>query len=170
MSKIKRLNEIISVIRKYHLVKHANPISIREALEELGPTFIKIGQIMSSRPDLVPKEYCDELKKLRSQVKPMTYGEVMDILNVEFNDEVDNIFLSIDEVPIGSASIAQTHRAVLSNGDNVVIKVQRPHVQELMAEDISVLKSAVKLLHIDSLFSNIIDINAFLDEMYATAK
>ena len=170
MSKIKRLNEIINVIRKYHLVKNANPISIREALEELGPTFIKIGQIMSSRPDLVPKEYCDELKKLRSQVKPMTYGEVIDILNTEFNNEVDSIFSSIEEVPIGSASIAQTHRAVLSNGDNVVIKVQRPHVQELMAEDISVLKSAVKLLHIDSLFSNIIDINAFLDEMYATAK
>ncbi len=170
MSKIKRLNEIISVIRKYHLIKHSTPVSMREALEELGPTFIKIGQIMSSRPDLVPKDYCDELKKLRSQVKPMSYGEVIDILNNEFNNEVENIFSSIEEVPIGSASIAQTHKAVLKNGDNVVIKVQRPYVQELMTEDISVLKSAIKLLHIDSLFSNIIDINAFLDEMYATAK
>ena len=95
MSKIKRLNEIVRIIRKYHLIKHSTPESMRDALEELGPTFIKIGQIMSSRPDLVPKIYCDELKKLRSQVKPMTYGEVMDILNVEFNDEVDNIFFHL---------------------------------------------------------------------------
>lgn len=170
MSKIKRLNEIINVIRKYHLIKHSTPVSMREALEELGPTFIKIGQIMSSRPDLVPKDYCDELKKLRSQVRPMSYGEVIDILNNEFNNEVESIFSSIEEVPIGSASIAQTHKAILKNGDSVVIKVQRPHVQELMAEDISVLKSAIKMLHIDSMFSNIIDVNAFLDEMYATAK
>ena len=169
MSKIKRLNEIVRIIRKYHLIKHSTPESMRDALEELGPTFIKIGQIMSSRPDLVPKIYCDELKKLRSQVKPMTYGEIIDILNKEYAGDVDKIFLSIEEKPIGSASIAQTHKAVLRNNENVVIKIQRPNVQDLMAEDITVLKSAIKLLHVDSIFSNIIDINAFLDEMYATA-
>ena len=86
-SNLKRLNEIVSVIRKYHLIKHNNPVSMREALEELGPTFIKIGQIMSSRPDLVPEEYCLELKKLRSQVKPMTYGEIIDILNREYDNK-----------------------------------------------------------------------------------
>ena len=85
---LKRLNEIVGVIRKYHLIKNNNPISMREALEELGPTFIKIGQIMSSRPDLVPTEYCNELKKLRSQVKPMTYGEVIDILNREYQQQL----------------------------------------------------------------------------------
>ena len=66
-SNLKRLNEIVGVIRKYRLIKHHNPASMREALEELGPTFIKIGQIMSSRPDLVPEEYCMELKKLRME-------------------------------------------------------------------------------------------------------
>ena len=99
----------------------------------------------------------------------MTYGEIIAILNKEYAGDVDKIFLSIEEKPIGSASIAQTHKAVLRNNENVVIKIQRPNVQDLMAEDITVLKSAIKLLHVDSIFSNIIDINAFLDEMYATA-
>ena len=167
---LKRLNEIVGVIRKYHLIKNNNPISMREALEELGPTFIKIGQIMSSRPDLVPAEYCNELKKLRSQVKPMTYGEVIDILNREYDNKTFEIFKSIDETPIGSASIAQTHKAVLNNGDIVVIKIERPNVEVLMEQDIKVLKKAIKMLNIDKLFSNIININDFLDEMYATAK
>lgn len=170
MSKqLKRLNEIISVLHKYHLVKNSTPESMREALEELGPTFIKIGQIMSSRPDLIPNEYCEELKKLRSQVKPMTYSEVIDILNTEYDSKTFSIFSSIEEKPIGSASIAQTHRAVLMDGKNVVIKIERPYVSELMEQDIKVLKSAIRLLHIDKIFSNILDINAFLDEMYQTA-
>ena len=167
---IKRLNEILGVIRKYHLIKHNNPVSMREALEELGPTFIKIGQIMSSRPDLVPEEYCLELKKLRSQVKPMTYGEVIDILNREYDNKTFEIFKSIEETPIGSASIAQTHKAILKNGDDVVIKIERPNVEALMEQDIRVLKKAIKILNIDKLFSNIININDFLDEMYETAK
>ena len=145
---LKRLNEIVGVIRKYHLIKNNNPISMREALEELGPTFIKIGQIMSSRPDLVPTEYCNELKKLRSQVKPMTYGEVIDILNREYDNKTFEIFKSIEETPIGSASIAQTHKAVLNNGDIVVIKIERPNVEVLMEQDIKVLKKAIKMLNI----------------------
>lgn len=170
MSKqLKRLNEIISVLHKYHLIKNSNPVSMREALEELGPTFIKIGQIMSSRPDLISNEYCEELKKLRSQVKPMTYGEIIDILNIEYDGKTFDIFSSINEVPIGSASIAQTHRATLKDGQDVVIKIERPNVSKLMCQDVKVLKSAIRLLHIDKLFSNILDINAFLDEMYQTA-
>ena len=168
-SNLKRLNEIVSVIRKYHLIKHNNPVSMREALEELGPTFIKIGQIMSSRPDLVPEEYCLELKKLRSQVKPMTYGEIIDILNREYDNKTFEIFKSIEEVPIGSASIAQTHKAILIDDTSVVIKIERPNVGLLMEQDIKVLKKAIKILNIDRLFSNIININDFLDEMYSTA-
>ena len=130
----KRLSDIVRVINKYRLVKEATPERLRQALEELGPTFIKIGQIMSSRPDLVPKEYCEELKKLRSKVKPMEFSLVTEILNREYNGETWNIFASIEEVPIGSASIAQTHRATLKNGDDVVIKIEREHVYETMTQ------------------------------------
>lgn len=165
----KRLSGIVRVINKYHLVKEATPERLRQALEELGPTFIKIGQIMSSRPDLVPKEYCAELKKLRSNVKPMEFSLVTEILDREYNDETWNIFASIEEVPIGSASIAQTHRATLKNGDEVVIKIEREHVYETMTQDIKLLKSVVRLLHLDKLFSSVLDIDSFLDEMYQTA-
>ena len=168
-SNLKRLNEIVGVIRKYRLIKHHNPASMREALEELGPTFIKIGQIMSSRPDLVPEEYCMELKKLRSQVKPMSYGEIVDILNREYDNKTFEIFKSIEETPIGSASIAQTHKAKLIDDTSVVIKIERPNVGLLMEQDIKVLKKAIKILNIDKLFSKIININDFLDEMYQTA-
>lgn len=165
----KRLSDIIRVIQKYHLVKEATPERLRQALEELGPTFIKIGQIMSSRPDLVPKEYCEELKKLRSKVKPMDFSLVTEILNREYDGRTKEIFTSIEEIPIGSASIAQTHRATLKDGTNVVIKIEREHVYETMTQDIKLLKSVVRHLHLDKIFSSVLDIDSFLDEMYQTA-
>ena len=127
-----RLQEIITVIKECHLLKDLSPSNLRLAIEALGPTFIKMGQILSSRDDILPKEYCDELKKLRSQVKPMPFVVVKGILSDEFNGMTDEIFKSIEEEPIGSASIAQVHKAVLKTGEQVVVKVQRENIYEMM--------------------------------------
>lgn len=165
-----RLKEIIDVIKKHHLIKEFNPQNIRLALEELGPTFIKIGQIMSSRSDVIPQEYCDELKKLRNFVKPMEIETVTKILNNEYKRDIHSVFKSIDEKTLGSASIAQTHKATLLDGTIVVIKVQRENIYEMMTMDAKLLKKAIALLQLDKLFGNIINLDDFIDEMYNTAK
>jgi ubiquinone biosynthesis protein len=122
----KRLEEIAGVIRKHNLVKNGlTPESLRHVLEDLGPTFIKIGQIMSSRTDVLPREYCEELEKLRADVKPLEIDVIKKEIENELGRPVSELFQSIDEKPLGSASIAQVHAAILPDGQKVVIKVQR---------------------------------------------
>lgn len=165
-----RLFEIAGVIKKYDLVKNPTPVNLRLAIEQLGPTFIKLGQIMASRDDVIPKEFCEELSHLRNQVSPMDFDKVLDILNVEYGGKVYEIFKSIDEEPIGSASIAQVHRALLKDGSKVVIKVQREKIDELMTLDVKVLKKLIDLLKIDKIFNSVINFSDAIDEMYETAK
>ena len=160
-----RLFEIAGVIKKYDLVKNPTPVNLRLAIEQLGPTFIKLGQIMASRDDVIPKEFCEELSHLRNQVSPMDFDKVLDILNVEYGGKVYEIFKSIDEEPIGSASIAQVHRALLKDGSKVVIKVQREKIDELMTLDVKVLKKLIDLLKIDKIFNSVINFSEAKGEM-----
>ena len=118
ISKKERLQQIINVLKENKILEGLTPEKLRIILESLGPTFIKIGQIMASRNDLLKEDYCDELAKLRNKVKPMNYNEVELILKEEYLEKYDEIFSSIDEHPIGSASIAQVHSATLKNGDD----------------------------------------------------
>ncbi len=170
LSSKERLFDIVRIIKKYDLLKNATPLNLRLAIEEAGPTFIKLGQILASRDDVIPKEYCDELSHLRNQVKPMTYDKVLEILDREYYGKTLEIFSKIDEIPIGSASIAEVHKAVLNNGDNVVIKVQRENIYELMAMDVKLLKKIIDLLKIDKLFNSIFNFKDIIDEMFETAK
>ena len=165
-----RLLEIVRIIKKYDLIKNATPENLRLAIEEAGPTFIKLGQILASRDDVIPKEYCDELSHLRNQVKPMSYDKVLEILDKEYKGKTFDIFSSIDEVPIGSASIAEVHKAVLKDGTNVVIKIQRENIYELMAMDVKLLKKIVSILKLDKVFDFIFNFNDIIDEMFETAK
>lgn len=161
----KRLLEILDVLKKHDAIGGLDPVKFRNILEDLGPTFIKVGQILSNRPDMLPKEYILELSKLRSNVKPMTYQEILDILRDEYDKKLFKIFLSIDREPLGSASIAQVHRAVLKNGEEVVVKVQRRNIKEIMVADIKVLKKALGMLHIQKLFKDIVSFDDILDEL-----
>ena len=163
-----RLFEIIDVIKNHNVLDGLTPIKLRETLEDLGPTFIKVGQILSNRPDLLPPEYIDELSKLRSEVNPMSYQEVLDILNKEYDRKLFQIFLSIERKELGSASIAQVHKAVLKNGMEVVLKVQRSNIKELMTTDIRLLKKALKVLHVQSIMKNIVSLDDVLDELLST--
>ncbi len=165
-----RLLEIVRIIKKYDLIKNATPKNLRLAIEEAGPTFIKLGQILASRDDIIPKEYCDELSCLRNQVKPMDYEKVLEILDREYNGKTWEIFSKIEEIPIGSASIAEVHKAVLNDGTEVVIKIQRENIYELMAMDVKLLKKIIDLLKIDKIFDSVFNFNDIIDEMFETAK
>lgn len=113
---------------------------MRLAIEELGPTFIKFGQIMSTRPDMLSPELITELKKLQDQVAPIPFSEIRKVLDAECPDH-DTCFLSIEETPIASASLAQVHRATLKDGTPVALKVQRPGIKDIIETDILILES-----------------------------
>jgi ubiquinone biosynthesis protein len=119
---------------------------IRMSFEELGPTFVKLGQLLASRPDLVPDDFVIEFSKLHAQVNPLSFDVIEGVLKEEFGSQLYEHFRSIDPVPIGSASIAQVHKAVLKNGQTVVVKVQRPGIIQTINEDLNVLYFLAELL------------------------
>lgn len=163
-----RFKEIVSILKDSDLISGITPEKLCNTISKLGPMYIKLGQIMSSRYDLLPKEYCDALSNLRAKVTPMSFEEVMQILNEEYGD-TNNIFQSISKTCIGSASIAQVHKAKLKSGEDVVIKVQRKNVYETMSMDVKLLKKAIRLLHLNLIIKTI-NLANIIDEIYYTAK
>lgn len=170
ISSARRLKEIVAVLRDRELLQGVTPVKVRQVLEDLGPTFVKLGQIISMRPDFLPNEYQAELTRLQSEVKPMDFSVVKEIVQREYNQSWDGIFASIDEHAMGSASIAQVHRASLLNGDRVVIKVQRPGIYEVMAKDIALLKRAISILNLVRDSGGVVNLESIVDEMWEIAK
>ena len=119
---------------------------LREMLDELGPTFVKFGQLLSTRPDVVPPDIVAELRGLQDDVKPFAFGQVRGVLEEELGLTVEQAFLEFDELPIASASIGQVHRAVLPDGREVAVKVQRPNAPGQIEADLGLLYQAAKLL------------------------
>ena len=166
-----RLSEMLAVLRKNDIAHGITPQKLRTILEELGPTFIKLGQILSMRPDLIPQTFCDELAQLRSQVTPMDYGEVRQLIREEYGvRHIHEIFLSFDHEPLGSASIAQVHHAVLVNGKEVVVKVQRPGIKEVMGRDVAILRKAITLVKFAPDLGDPLDFKIMLEEMWVAAQ
>ncbi|WP_375434058.1 ABC1 kinase family protein [uncultured Hymenobacter sp.] len=118
---------------------------IRMIIEELGPTFIKLAQAMSNRADLLPQPLIDEFEKLQSNVPPFDVPVAKGIIEREMGRPLDEVFSEFDDVPLGSASIGQVHRARLLSGEEVVVKVQRPGVQEKVRSDLALLHELVRL-------------------------
>jgi ubiquinone biosynthesis protein len=119
---------------------------VRMVLEELGPTFIKLGQILSNRPDLVPNELQDELERLQEEVPPFSGEESAAIVEAELGAPVEELFREFDRRPLAAASVAQIHRAVLADGEEVAVKIQRPGLAELVEVDIDILGELAVLL------------------------
>jgi len=139
-----RLSSYIPITKrlKLKLKKSADTkpeVRLRKTLERLGPTFIKFGQLLSVRPDLVPAEYSKELETLQDRVPQFPYSQVKSIVEKELGKSIENCFLQFEKAPIASASISQVHRAVLKNGENVAVKVQRPDVKHIMETDIEIM-------------------------------
>ena len=143
-----RVMEIIKVFANYgfeYIVDKKNkeekksPINLRKAFEELGPTFIKIGQVLSTRPDLINDIYLNELSKLQDDVPSESFEEMNNVFYNEFSKNLEDVFLKIDKNPLASASIAQVYSGILKNGNRVVIKIQRPNIKEKMYKDFEIL-------------------------------
>ncbi len=161
---IKRLEQILGVLFKHELgfliekikLKHFLPLHkrlqqnkfekintqperIRKILEELGGTFVKLGQLLSLRPDLIPAEYCREFAKLQDEVKPFSGKEAENIIKTDMGKEVKDVFTYFSDKPISAASIGQVHIAVLKDGTKAAVKVQRPGIKKAVETDIDIL-------------------------------
>ena len=169
-SQLRRLGQILRILKKHKVTRGMDPVKFRQILEDLGPTYVKIGQIMATRQDIFSQRYCSELEKLRSDVKPMPFETVKEVLTEAYGPDLDKVFTRIDETPLGSASIAQVHKAWLKDGPMVVVKVQRPGIYQEMEEDIRLLRKASGILKLSDVFSSVVDVNVVLDEFWTSAQ
>ncbi len=165
-----RLREMVGVLRKHEVMRGMTPEKVRAILEDLGPTFVKLGQVMSMRPDFLPPEYCEELMKLQTEALPLPFETVIHVIEEEYKRRWQQVFEYIDEQALGSASIAQVHKAVLTTGEKVVVKVQRPGIYEIMSQDIVLLKRAAALVKVVGGSQDVVDFGQVLDEMWQVAK
>lgn len=143
-----RAAEMISIFSAHNFYANGfTPEELRTTLEDLGPTYVKIGQIMSSRVDLLPESYCKELEKLRQSVKPLDPEVARAVIEEETGKKIDEIYSEFRDKPLGSASIGQVHYAVLKDGTKVVTKVQRPLIADMMRKDYVLLKKLAGLVN-----------------------
>lgn len=164
-----RLREILGVLLRHNIAGGITPVKLRQIVEDLGPTFVKLGQILSMRRDMLPAEYCRELGKLRADVHPLSYEEVRAVVEGEYEARLDKVFASFEKEPLGAASIAQAHAAVLKTGERVVVKVQRPSIYDVMARDIALLRRAARLLRHTGT-AHVLDFDTILSELWFVAQ
>jgi ubiquinone biosynthesis protein len=145
-----RLRNFVSQKRRLTWQRRGRPVfeysrfeRIRMAAEELGPTYVKLCQVLSNRPDIIPEDLITELQKLQSNVLPFPTDEAIKVIEAESGRKMDELFSFFDTTPIGSASIGQVHKARLITGEEVVVKVQRPGVKEMIQADIEIIKDIV---------------------------
>ncbi|MDO4806725.1 MAG: lipopolysaccharide core heptose(II) kinase RfaY [Coriobacteriales bacterium] len=169
-SKYKRVMHMLSIVRKYDILHGLTPITLRRMLEELGPTFVKAGQILSMRSEILPESFCRELAKLRTEVEPMSHELVLDTLRQEYDTPIEQIFESIDDIPLGSASVAQVHKARLVTGELVAIKVQRPNVRKVMAQDIGIMRSLARRAKRVMGTDQVLDIQSVVEELWQSFR
>ncbi|MCK4256322.1 hypothetical protein KAX35_05505, partial [candidate division WOR-3 bacterium] len=156
---LKRLRQILLVFAKYGfrdiidrlpikipykikklLVKGSRAKNLRKAIEELGPTFIKFGQLLSVRADIFPQDFIRELSILQDEVVSLPFETIKKVIEEELNSPIDKLFSSFDRKPIASASLAQVHTAITKEGSRVVVKVQRPNIKSIIDTDLSIME------------------------------
>jgi ubiquinone biosynthesis protein len=138
---------------------------LRAALEELGPTFAKLGQILSTRPDLLPSEFIDELSQLRDHVSPLSEADVVRVMEQDLGVPWEDVFETIDPSPLAAGTIGQVHRAALATGDSVVVKVQRPEARTLISQDLALLKLGTEAIGSSAAVQRRIDLSAVFDHL-----
>jgi ubiquinone biosynthesis protein len=137
---------------------------LRDMLDELGPTFVKFGQLLSTRPDVVPPDIVAELRSLQDDVRPFPFADVEQTIREDLGQPIERLFTEFDETPLAAASIGQVHRATLPNGRDVVVKVQRPNAPKQIEADLSLLYQAARLAKERIRALDFIDTNDIVDE------
>lgn len=140
------IRKIISKQRFKRAVNLNKWEKMRMVCEDLGPTYVKFGQIISNRPDLLPEALIMELQKLQDSVPPFPYKDVEEILLKEFGKPIRDLYKEFDPKPIASASMAQVHKAILHDGTIVAVKVQRPNIKQIIIEDIKIMRDMAEML------------------------
>lgn len=143
---------------------------LKLALEELGPAFVKLGQILSIRRDILPAEVTEELKKLQDSVQPFSFAEVKALIETEFKDSLDHLYQEFDEKPLAAASISQVHRARLFSGKQVAVKVQRPGIEEIIDLDLDILKSIAHFIDHRTKYGQLYDFGGMVADFERTIK
>ena len=161
-----RLNLPLSLPQS-ELAKFSLPQRVRLMLQELGPTFVKLGQILSSRSDLLPKEWIDELSRLQDDVPPFAFEEVQEIISAELGP-IEELFLDFDPEPIAAASIGQVHNAILPDFSEVVVKVQRPNIGPRVNSDLVFVREIARLINTRTDWGKKYGVMALVDEMSRT--
>lgn len=165
-----RIGEIVRAARKYRIWDNITPVRLRCLLEELGPMFVKMGQILANRSEILPQNFCEELKSLRTDVDPVPYETVLGCLEEEYGTKLGELYDAIDPVPLGSASLAQVHRARLISGEDVAVKVQRPGAQQVMAQDIDIMRSMVRFVSNFVRTDQFIDLHDVVEELWQSFR
>src|SRR5690242_1255160 len=122
------------------------PEMVRRAFEDLGPTYIKLGQLVASSHGLFPRRYVAEFQKCLDRVRPFSFDEVRAILVEELQRPLEQVFAELDEKPLASASIAQVHAARLIHGEDVVVKIQRPRIADRVDADVRILRAGARVM------------------------
>ena len=165
-----RIGQIIRLVKKYRVWDNLTPVKLRRLLEELGPMFVKMGQILANRSEILPQRFCDELRRLRSDVEPVPYEVVLRCLEEEYGQRLGEMFDAIDPNPLGSASLAQVHRARLVTGEDVAVKVQRPGAQQVMAQDIDIIRSVVRIVSKFVKTDQFVDLHGVVEELWQSFR
>ena len=165
-----RIGQIIRLVKKYRVWDSLTPVRLRRLLEELGPMFVKMGQILANRSEILPQRFCDELRRLRSDVEPVPYEVVLRCLEEEYGQRLGEMFDAIDPNPLGSASLAQVHRARLVTGEDVAVKVQRPGAQQVMAQDIDIIRSVVRIVSKFVKTDQFVDLHGVVEELWQSFR
>ena len=163
-----RLREILAILRKYNYDNGITPEIVVNILQDMGPTFVKIGQIASQQSAYLPREYCDALAQLRSKVAPMEISQVYSQIEKYLGKPAEELYASFDEKPLGSASIGQVHRAVLHDGTTVAVKVRRPGVVDTVARDFALIEKILDRFVKGPVGG--LDIKSFIAELEKTSK
>ncbi len=145
------------------------PDKLCAVFSELGPTFIKLGQLLSMHPEILPMEYCKRLESLRTEASQLVTAQIREIISEEYGKPWNKVFAKIMPFPIGSASIAQVHEALLLDGTHVAVKIQRPDIYSVMERDVRLLKSALGIVKIKKI-NDVMDMSECLDEVWQVAK
>ncbi|HET92357.1 MAG TPA: hypothetical protein ENN99_16705 [Chloroflexi bacterium] len=146
------------------------PHRLRLVMEELGPTFIKLGQVLSTRPDLLPIDYIAELSKLQDTVPPVDWGTIRAQIDAELHAPLENVFADFAPVPIAAASLSQVHPATLPDGTQVVVKVQRPNIQATVETDLEILFDLARLIQERTPLGEIYDLPGIVEEFSITLR
>ncbi len=140
------------------------PVKFRLLLEDLGPTYVKMGQIISSQSDVLPAEWAVEMVKLQNDVPPFPYADVVEIVTSELGAPPEEVFATFDPVPLAAASTAQVHRATLADGTEVAVKVQRPNIKKQVKADLGIMQSASRVFMRRLDWARDVDLGAILNE------